>query len=92
MTQKRMDLEEKPSELVLEKILKKYPQLAALPRYGWRNKRAWKRLRLARPFLLDKEGRTYLVDEGGWARDVTNGELQRPHASKLLDPDKRSER
>ena len=92
MSQMQMDLEEKPSTPVLEEILRRYPRLAALPRYGWRNKRAWKRLRLARPFLLDKEGRTYLVDEGGWARDVTNGELQRPHASKLLDPDKRSER
>ena len=93
MTQLHMDLDKpKEAQTVVDDVLAKYPKLAALPRYGWRNKRAWKRLRLARPFLLDKEGKTYLVDEGGWARDVTNGELQRPHASKLLDQDKRSER
>ena len=87
MSQMQMDHEEKPSTPVLDEILRKYPRLAALPRYGWRNKKAWKRLRLARPFLLDKEGKTYLVDEGGWVHDVTNGDLQRSHASKLLGPE-----
>ena len=94
MTQLRIDLQEQPTpeRSAVDEVLAKYPKLATLPRYGWRNKRAWKRLRLARPFLLDKDKRTYLVDEGGWARDVTNGELQRLHASKLLDQDKRFER
>ena len=93
MTQLNMDLD-KPqgAENVVDDILARYPKLAAYPRYGWRNKRAWRRLRLARPFLLDKDKHTYLVDEGGWARDVTNGELQRLHASKLLDQDKKFER
>ena len=92
MTQKRMDLEEKPSTPVLEEILKKYPRLAALPRYGWRNKRAWKRLRLARKFLLDKDGETYLVDQGGWTRNMVRTDAKLVHASKLLDPAKKTVR
>ena len=56
ITQLHMDLDKpKEAQTVVDEILARYPKLAALPRYGWRNKKAWKRLRLARRFLLDKD-------------------------------------
>ena len=93
MTQLHMDLDKpKEAQTVVDEILARYPKLAALPRYGWRNKKAWKRLRLARRFLLDKDKHTYLVGEDGWARNLTDPDARTVHASKLLDQDKRFER
>ena len=58
------------------------------------NKRARRRLKRCKPFLLLAQLRTYFVDAGGWARPIDGqGELQSGGLSiqtaKLLDPNKR---
>ena len=70
------------------------PRLAGLPRYGYSNRDAWRRLRLARPFVLRaRDGTPYHVDRGGWARDISGAAPGPPvHASKLLDQGKKSTR
>ena len=66
------------------------PKLAALPRWSWRSKKAWARLRRAKPFLLEGQGRVmYFVDSGGWARRLDDLAAPPAHASKLLDPAKK---
>ena len=67
------------------------PKLAALPRWSWRSKKAWARLRRAKPFLLEGQGRVmYFVDSGGWARRLDDLGAPPAHASKLLDPAKKT--
>ena len=40
MTQLHMDLDKpKEAQTIVDEILARYPKLAALPRYGWRNNR-----------------------------------------------------
>ena len=61
------------------------------------NKRAWRRLKRHKPFLLNSQRRTYYVDAGGWARPIDGkGDLRGGgrsiQAVKLLDPNKRSRR
>ena len=58
-----------------DEILRKCPRLASLPRYGCRNRDAWKRLKLARQFLLNRGGDTYLVNEGSWAHNLVNTDV-----------------
>ena len=61
------------------------------------NKRAWRRLKRCKPFLLKAQRRTYFVDAGGWARPIDGqGDLQGGvrsiQAVKLLDQNKRPRR
>ena len=63
------------------------PRLAAYPRFGAGEWRAWRRLRNAKPFVLDARDGRYFVDGGGWAH-VLGREAPTVHASKLLDPEK----
>ena len=72
----------------LEDLRQKYPY------YGSGSRRAWRRLRRHKPFLLTNQRRTYFVDAGGWARPIDGkGDLQGGgrsiQAVKLLDPNKR---
>ena len=70
-------------------------RLNHLPQYGWRNQKAWDRLRRAKPWLLKgQDGRLYFVDSGGWASHLEGNDAGRSagHASRLLDPAKKDPR
>ena len=77
----------------LTPIFLEYPNLAKLPRRSWRSSKAWRRLRRAKPFLLDaQDGVTHFVDSGGWAHRLDDLRAPSMHASKLLTQGKKSRR